>query len=34
MGKDLRDREMGEGILQRKDGLYMARFIAGCYDAI
>ena len=26
MGKDLRGREIGEGIVQRKDGLYSARF--------
>ena len=26
MGKDLRGREMGEGIMQRKDGLYSARY--------
>lgn len=25
MGKDLRGREMGEGIMQRKDGRYSAR---------
>jgi integrase len=27
MGKDLRGRELGVGISQRKDGLYTARFI-------
>lgn len=26
MGKDLRNKELGLGIIQRKDGLYMARF--------
>ena len=26
MGKDLRGRELGEGIVQRKDGKYFARF--------
>ena len=26
MGKDLRGKELGVGICQRKDGLYMARF--------
>ena len=28
MGKDLRGRECGKGICQRKDGLYTARFLA------
>lgn len=27
-GKDLRGRELGVGICQRKDGLYTARFIS------
>ena len=28
MGKDLKGRELGVGICQRKDGLYTARFIS------
>lgn len=28
MGKDLKGKELGVGISQRKDGLYMARFIS------
>ena len=27
MGKDNRGRELGRGIVQRKDGLYLARFV-------
>lgn len=27
MGKDLKGRELGVGIVQRKDGLYTARFV-------
>ena len=27
MGKDLKNRELGKGIVQRKDGLYTARFV-------
>ena len=27
MGKNLRGREIGKGLCQRKDGLYVARFI-------
>ncbi|MGO4972850.1 tyrosine-type recombinase/integrase [[Clostridium] aminophilum] len=27
MGKDLKEKELGEGISQRADGLYMARFV-------
>lgn len=29
MGKDLKGRELGKGITQRKDGRYQARFIKG-----
>ena len=41
MGKDLRGREMGEGIMQRKDGRYSARFtsrrgrrVEKCFDTV
>jgi len=27
MGKDLKNKELGKGIVQRKDGLYTARFV-------
>ena len=27
MGKDLKGKECGKGICQRKDGLYLARFV-------
>jgi len=27
MGKDLKGRELGKGIVQRKDGMYHARFV-------
>ena len=27
MGKDLKNRELGKGIVQRKDGRYTARFV-------
>lgn len=30
MGKDLKGRELGKGITQRKDGRYQARFINRC----
>lgn len=30
MGKDLKGKECGKGICQRKDGFYTARFIARC----
>lgn len=30
MGKDLKGRELGVGICQRKDGLYTARFVSKC----
>ena len=28
MGKNLKGKEIGKGICQRKDGLYTARFVA------
>ncbi len=28
MGKDLKGKELGVGICQRKDGLYTARFVS------
>jgi hypothetical protein len=28
MGKDLKGKELGVGICQRKDGLYTARFLS------
>ena len=28
MGKNLKGREIGKGICQRKDGLYVARFLS------
>ena len=27
MGKDLKGKELGKGLSQRKDGTYMARFV-------
>ena len=30
MGKDLKGKELGNGLVQRKDGKYAARFVSKC----